>query len=143
MNHTIVVTAHGQTHDIINEVSSQVSFEEIDKTMQWKTAHYSILNPLHMGMVLAGGPCEDTNAITQYALNAGKLFQINDDLLLFSKEKDDSKNAMDDIKRREEDIIDYPRVAESQSSRREVFKNLAWVTMISIKMILSAVYRYL
>lgn len=98
MNHTIIVTAHGQSHDIINEVSSKVSFDEIDKTMQWKTAHYSVLNPLHMGMVLADGPCDDTNAITRYALNAGKLFQVSDDLLVVSKKRGADKDAMDDIR---------------------------------------------
>jgi geranylgeranyl diphosphate synthase, type I len=105
MNHTIMVTAHGQTHDIVNEITThKIPLHELDKVMQWKTAHYSILNPIHMGMVLAGAPCEDTNAITEYALNIGKAYQITDDLLLISDE-DSGKNAIDDIKEGKQTIL--------------------------------------
>jgi geranylgeranyl diphosphate synthase type I len=82
MNHTMIVTAHGQTLDIAYEIVPNISNINIDDVLQWKTAHYSFLNPLHMGMVLAGAGCEDTNAITEYALNAGKAFQVTDDLLI-------------------------------------------------------------
>lgn len=98
MNHTMVVTTHGQTHDIINEVAGGVSLEDIDKIMQWKSAHYSFLNPIHTGMVLAGAPCEDTNAITQYALNTGKAFQVSDDLMVLSDDNTSGKNPADDIR---------------------------------------------
>ncbi len=98
MNHTMVVTTHGQTHDIINEVAGGVSLEGINKVMQWKSAHYSFLNPIHTGMVLAGAPCEDTNAITEYALNTGKAFQVSDDLLALSDDNTSGKNSADDIR---------------------------------------------
>lgn len=98
MNHSMMVTAQGQTHDILNEVSPEpVAEARIDAVMQWKTAHYTILNPLHMGMVLAGAPCEDTNAITEYALNVGRAFQITDDLLIMSTDPKVGKSATDDI----------------------------------------------
>ncbi len=96
MNHTMMVTLYGQTHDIINESVSNTSLKEIENVMQWKTAHYTILNPIHMGMVLAGAGCEDTNAITQYALHVGKAFQITDDLLIVSDKS--GKDGMDDIR---------------------------------------------
>lgn len=103
MNHTINVTAHGQTNDIANEVTPTVTSDRIDNVLQWKTAHYTFLNPIHMGMVLAGAECEDTNAITQYALNAGRAFQIKDDLLVMSSDGD--KNAIDDIREGKQTVL--------------------------------------
>jgi geranylgeranyl diphosphate synthase, type I len=97
MNHTMMVTAQGQTHDILSQASiGHLSEDQVNKLMQWKTAHYTILNPLHIGMVLAGAECEDTNAITDYALHLGKAFQITDDLLIFSSDTT-GKNVSSDI----------------------------------------------
>ena len=105
MNHTMIVTAHGQTNDIANEIIQEVPLSSIETVMQWKTAHYSFLNPIHMGMVLAGASCEDTNAITQYALNLGKAFQITDDLMVVSDQKNTGKNPIDDIREGKQTLL--------------------------------------
>lgn len=105
MNHTVIVTAHGQTNDIVNEIRPEVTEDSIKTVMQWKTAHYSFLNPLHMGMVLAGAPCEDTNAITQFAINLGKAFQIIDDLQVTSVQNSSGKNQMDDIREGKQTLL--------------------------------------
>lgn len=98
LNHSMMVTAQGQTYDIINELRDGVTVDDVEKVMQWKTAHYSILNPIHMGMVMAGAGCEDTNGITEFAINAGKAFQATDDLLVVTGSKDSGKLPMDDIR---------------------------------------------
>lgn len=99
MNRTMLVTAHGQTSDIMNEVVADVSEEDVERVMEWKTAHYTILNPLHIGMVLAGADCAATDAITDYAVHAGKAFQITDDILgTFGEEFDSGKSPLDDTK---------------------------------------------
>ncbi len=83
----------------MNEVSGKVSEAEVDDVLEWKTAHYTILNPLHMGMVLAGADCAATDAITDYALHTGKAFQITDDILgTFGQEFESGKSPLDDIK---------------------------------------------
>lgn len=106
MNHTMIVTTHGQTHDIVNEINSaEVTMADIDNVLQWKTAHYSVLNPIHMGMVLAGAPCEDTSAITEYALHTGKAFQIIDDLQVMSDGTESGKTASDDIREGKQTIL--------------------------------------
>jgi geranylgeranyl diphosphate synthase type I len=103
MSHTMTVTAEGQTQDMINELKERVSETDIENVLQWKTAHYSVLNPIHMGMVLAGAGCEDTNAITQYALNTGKAFQVTDDLLIVSESSD--KNPIDDLREGKQTVL--------------------------------------
>jgi geranylgeranyl pyrophosphate synthase len=99
VNLAMITTAHGQTYDIINELRTDVPLEDIEHVLEWKTAHYSFLNPLCVGMVLAGADCAATDAIRDYALNAGKAFQIADDIRgIFGNDKDNGKSAMDDIR---------------------------------------------
>lgn len=99
MNRTLLVTHHGQVNDIMNEVISEVRMEDIERVMDWKTATYSFLNPLHVGMVLAGADCHATDAITPYAHHVGIAFQITDDILgTFSDEVETGKSPMDDIR---------------------------------------------
>lgn len=99
LNQTIIVTAHGQTNDIMNEVNGVVTMEDVDNVLEWKTAHYTFLNPLTFGMVLAGADCAATDAVRDYCLNAGRAFQITDDILgTFGTEFESGKSPMDDIK---------------------------------------------
>lgn len=99
INHGIIVTAHGQFNDMFNEVTGDVTINEVMNVMEWKTAHYTFLNPLTFGMVLAGADCEMTDAIRDYSLNAGKAFQVSDDILgTFGVEFESGKSPLDDIK---------------------------------------------
>ncbi|MEO8785174.1 MAG: polyprenyl synthetase family protein [Candidatus Saccharimonadales bacterium] len=99
LSRTLLVTFHGQTLDLVNQVKPDVSLKEVEQVMDNKTAHYSFLNPLHVGMVLAGADCQATDAITPYALAAGRAFQISDDILgVFGDQKNSGKNPQDDIR---------------------------------------------
>ncbi len=99
VNRTMLVTLHGQSHDITNQVVDSVTQDDIERVMEWKTATYTFLNPLHVGMVLAGADCAATDAITPYASHTGKAFQITDDLVgTFGNTIDTHKDPMDDIR---------------------------------------------
>jgi len=99
LNRSMVVTAHGQFNDMFNEVSADVSQRDVDRVLEWKTAHYTFLNPLHFGMILAGADCHATDAITTYAMRAGRAFQISDDIVgTFGQEFESGKSPLDDIR---------------------------------------------
>jgi geranylgeranyl diphosphate synthase type I len=99
VNLTMLITAHGQTYDIMNELTPELDPQNIERAMEWKTAHYTFLNPLCVGMVLADAGCEKTDAIRQYALHAGLAFQITDDIIgVFGDESKSGKHVMDDIR---------------------------------------------
>ncbi len=98
-NRTMAITAHGQALDIMNELVETPDIADIERVLEWKTALYTVINPLHVGMVLAGADCHATDAITPYALHVGKAFQITDDILgIFGDEKDLGKTPGDDIR---------------------------------------------
>lgn len=106
INHTMMVTAHGQTNDIINEVVAEVSSDDIERVQEWKTAQYTFVNPLSVGMTLAGASEQTIAAITDYAIHAGKAFQITDDILgTFGTEFDSGKSPMDDIREGKRTVI--------------------------------------
>ena len=98
-NRTMAITAHGQTLDIINELVAMPNEADIDRILDWKSGLYSITNPLHVGMVLAGAGCRETDAITPFSAAAGKTFQITDDILgIYGDQKDLGKTPGDDIR---------------------------------------------
>ncbi len=106
INNTMVVTAHGQTNDIINEVVAEVTLRDIERVLEWKTAHYTFLNPLAVGMILAGADQKSIDAITDYAMHAGKAFQITDDILgTFGSEFESGKSPTDDIREGKRTLI--------------------------------------
>ncbi|HYH75366.1 MAG TPA: polyprenyl synthetase family protein [Candidatus Saccharimonadales bacterium] len=109
INLAMVVTAHGQTQDIMNELVDRPSLDDLEHVLEWKTAYYTFLNPLCVGMVLAGAGCEDTDAIRDYALHTGRAFQITDDIIgVFGDDKQTGKNAMDDIREGKQTLLtDY------------------------------------
>jgi geranylgeranyl diphosphate synthase type I len=99
MNRTMMITYHGQMTDIMNSLVDKVDPRDIDRVLEWKTALYSFINPIHVGMVLAGGGCEHTDGITPFALHLGRAFQITDDILgIFGDEQEVGKSPLDDVR---------------------------------------------
>lgn len=106
LNYALVTTIHGQTNDIMNEVTSEVTTQDIDNVLEWKTAYYTFLNPLTFGMVLAGADCVATDSVREYCLQAGRAFQITDDILgIFGNEQTLGKSPFDDIKEGKRTIL--------------------------------------
>lgn len=99
VNATMTMTAHGQTSDIMNEVVASVEEADVQRVLEWKTAHYTFLNPLRVGMVLAGAHEQQLSAIKDFAMHAGILFQITDDIMgTFGSEFESGKSPMDDMR---------------------------------------------
>jgi geranylgeranyl diphosphate synthase type I len=103
LNRTLLVTVHGQIADL---TPKNVSEADVYKVQEWKTATYSILNPLHVGMVLAGADCNVTDGVTPYALAIGQAFQITDDIIgTFGDPKTTGKDLMDDIREGKQTLL--------------------------------------
>lgn len=108
LHRSLVITGHGQTNDIFNEVVGTVSQADINNVLEWKTAHYTFIAPLQAGMLLAGATPKQCETIVSYARHAGYAFQIGDDVIgLFGKSKELGKNPMDDIREGKRTILTY------------------------------------
>ncbi len=99
INQNFIVTAHGQSMDIFGEANEITDERTVDQIMLWKTVHYTFLNPLQLGAILAGASEKDIKKLERFSLYAGRAFQITDDILgVFGDEKIAGKSSMDDIR---------------------------------------------
>ncbi len=117
LNDALVVTGHGQINDLFNEVLDNVSEQDVDHVLEWKTAHYSFLNPLQFGMALAGADDETLKAITDYCMHAGRAFQITDDIIgIFGSELEAGKSPMDDIREGKQTLLSLVALRKADSA---------------------------
>ncbi len=100
MHKNLAITGFGQMDDIMQEVGQRASHDDIIRKYSFKTSYYTFINPLHMGMALAG--VTDRQAIEQVAafgVAAGVAFQIHDDYLgIFGSSEATGKPNADDIR---------------------------------------------
>ncbi len=117
LNNALVVTGHGQINDLFNEVLDGVDERAVDQVLEWKTAHYTFLNPLQFGMALAGADAATLKAITGYCMHAGRAFQITDDILgTFGSQQEAGKSPMDDIREGKRTLLSVAALKMAQSS---------------------------
>lgn len=117
LNDALIVTGHGQINDLFNEVLDHVNEQDVDHVLEWKTAHYSFLNPLQFGMALAGADDETLTEITGYCMHAGRAFQITDDIIgIFGSELEAGKNPMDDIREGKRTLLSITALHKADSA---------------------------
>lgn len=116
LNDALIVTGHGQINDIFNEVTDTVDDRAVDQVLEWKTAHYTFLNPLQFGMALAGADDTVLQSVYAYCMNAGRAFQITDDILgTFASELEAGKSPMDDIREGKRTVLSVNALDHAQS----------------------------
>ena len=81
LNHAIYTTVHGQFNDIANEAVRLVNQRQVERTLTWKAAYYTLLQPFQFGLLLAGSKDANHPMVRDYAMNLGLAFQIIDDIL--------------------------------------------------------------
>lgn len=98
LNQTIIHTVQGQFNDIYNEAIEIVDEKSVLDTLTWKTAAYTIVNPLQLGAVLAGAKAVDVASLEPFGERLGLAFQITDDILsTFGREDETGKSSRDDM----------------------------------------------
>jgi geranylgeranyl diphosphate synthase type I len=98
MNHAIVTAANGQLNDITNEAVRLVNEKQVERTLTWKSAYYTFLQPLQFGMLLAGSKDAELPLVRDYAMNLGLAFQIIDDIIgTFGEEDKTGKSNKEDL----------------------------------------------
>lgn len=107
-NQTLIETAYGECLDIIGGYKDikQITKEDIERINIYKTAKYTFENPLLAGAILAGANEDSLKALSEFGINMGIAFQIQDDILgLFGSEEKIGKPIDSDIKEGKKTII--------------------------------------
>lgn len=110
-NQTVLTTIKGELIDVILPYQSKYNLIKTDKIednimeiYRLKTSHYTIIGPLSVGIILAGGTDEMIKDITEFGTKVGIAFQIQDDILgIYSDEMGKIKGS--DIKEFKQTIL--------------------------------------
>ena len=97
LNQAIYTTVHGQFNDIANEAVRLVNQKQVERTLTWKAAYYTLLQPLQFGLLLAGSKDANAPMVRDYAMNLGLAFQIIDDILGTFGDEATGKSNREDI----------------------------------------------
>ena len=110
-NSTVLNTIKGELLDVIlpsqskKQLINQFALEDnIMNIYRLKTAHYTIIGPLSVGMILAGADSKKIRDIHEFGEKVGIAFQIQDDILgIYSDEMGKVKGS--DIKEFKQTIL--------------------------------------
>lgn len=95
----IVNTAYGQAFDVTLEVMGGWTEEDVISLHRAKTGIYTYENPLLIGAILGGLDEKAKNILTEYSIDGGVAFQLQDDILgVFGTEEDTGKSADSDLR---------------------------------------------
>jgi geranylgeranyl diphosphate synthase type I len=110
-NNTVLTTIKGELIDVILPFQGKhnlLSNEEIDNNIleiyRLKTSYYTIIGPMSVGIILAGGEKDKLKDIEEFGEKVGIAFQIQDDILgIYSNEMGKIKGS--DIKEFKQTIL--------------------------------------
>jgi geranylgeranyl diphosphate synthase type I len=96
----IAATGFGQLDDLYQQPGRDVSAEDIARKYRLKSSYYTFINPLQLGLVLAGAADErKLQACVAFGEPAGIAFQLHDDYLgIFGEHSKTGKPSLDDIR---------------------------------------------
>lgn len=121
LNRQIIITGHGQIHDILNEVRTNLSEEDILNVLNWKTGIYTYDNPIQLGAIFAGADQSSLKKLSEYAIPGGVAFQIQDDILgSFGKEDLTGKPADGDIKEGKQTLLTFKAYQKATQSEKQL-----------------------
>jgi geranylgeranyl diphosphate synthase, type I len=89
----------GQYLDMFESVQATTTVERARHVIRYKSAKYSVQQPLLLGGALAGAPAAVLEAYAGYGLPLGEAFQLRDDVLgVFGDPTETGKPAGDDLR---------------------------------------------
>ena len=89
----------GQYLDLLEQVRGHSTVESALRVARFKSAKYTIVEPLHLGGCLASASPEVLGTYTAYGMPLGEAFQLRDDLLgVFGDPSVTGKPAGDDLR---------------------------------------------
>lgn len=119
---TFLKTGLGETLDV--EVSFKrdgVNLSDVETINLLKTADYSVVGPLRLGIVLAGGNDKLIDSIQKFGEDLGVAFQLQDDILgVFGSEEETGKSTSSDIEEGKTTLL-YLKASEKANDIQKKF----------------------
>ena len=95
----LIKTGYGEELDVVFDFFPGLEKKRLLEIKELKTAYYTLVNPLRLGLLLAGTDEGKLRAATDFGRSVGLAFQLHDDYLgLFGDEAVTGKSASSDLR---------------------------------------------
>ena len=120
----LLETGYGEALDV--EYSQrQATLSKIIQMTALKTAKYSFAGPLSVGAMLGGFQKSKIDALAEFGIGVGTIFQIQDDILgVFGDEKKLGKSTLSDMREGKNTILIYKAIELADKKDREILNKL-------------------
>jgi geranylgeranyl diphosphate synthase type I len=120
MNRMVSYAIYGESMDVIAEVESEVTEQDVHAISMLKTASYTVEGPLHLGALLGGADQGHLERLSRFAIPLGQAFQIQDDILgLFGDAERLGKPVGSDIRGGKKTYLLLKTLEKADPSQRE------------------------
>jgi geranylgeranyl diphosphate synthase, type I len=116
----------GQYLDMLEQVRATTSVQQARHVIRYKSANYTVAQPLLLGGTLAGAPAPLLQAYDDYGLALGEAFQLRDDVLgVFGDPTATGKPAGDDLREGKRTVLVASAMeTASPAERAEIKRSL-------------------
>ncbi len=117
----IAEVIHGQMLDVFFQTNDMQSFDAIVQKMELKTARYSFMRPLTLGLITIGADEQKLQTAKEFAVALGIGFQIQDDLLDSKPQALTGKTTFTDIRTRQQTVLSWYMTNKADQIYKEQF----------------------
>lgn len=115
----------GQYLDLLEQARGGTSPERAMRVLRFKSAKYSVEQPLHLGGALAGADAQLRGTYAAYGLPLGEAFQLRDDLLgVFGDPAVTGKPAGDDLREGKRTVLIAAAAERSTPAQAQLLERL-------------------
>ena len=115
----------GQYLDLLEQVRGDGTVASALRVARYKSAKYTIVEPLHLGGALAGASADVLAAYTAYGMPLGEAFQLRDDVLgVFGDPSVTGKPAGDDLREGKRTVLVALALEQASSTQADVVREL-------------------
>src|SRR5690606_12691014 len=115
----------GQYLDLVEQARGADTVEAALRVMRFKSAKYTVEQPLHLGAALAGRHAELASAYTAYGIPLGIAFQMRDDVLgVFGAPEESGKPAADDLREAKRSVLVAETLRRAEPAGAGQFRRL-------------------
>lgn len=132
LSEILYATGYGQFVDIEMGHKASATINDVLRVHDFKTAKYTIENPLQAGAILAGANDGQLKKFSKISLYLGRAFQIQDDVLgVFGTEEKLGKSVTSDIEEGKKTLLTVKAMEKGSEEQKRILRSLLGKSKVS------------
>lgn len=124
ISHLVNKVNFGQVMDVLLAEKNHFSQSEIELIHRYKTATYTGEMPILSGAILGEADKQTLKQLTKFAVNTGKAFQIQDDIIgLFGNEAQTGKPITSDLEEGKKTLLLFKALSKASAKEKKCVSN--------------------